>query len=91
MKPTKQKLDLTKVRTRFEPPTIDDAVFAAQGLTNDPESQVEIAAQLLGRAESEVRPAVLRSRSTGVRVVARAGGRPAVVVERRHPRASAAR
>ena len=91
MKPTKQKLDLTKVRTRFEPPTIEDAVFAAQGLTSDPDSQVEIAAQLLGRAESEVRPAVLSARPVGVRVVARTGGRPAVVVERRNPRAFAAR
>jgi len=91
MKPTKKNIDMSRVRTRFEPPTLEDAVFAAQGLTDDAESQVEIAAQLLGREESEVRPAVLRARSSGVRVVARAAGRPVVVVERRSPRASALR
>jgi hypothetical protein len=88
---SKPKLDLSKVRTRYEPPTLEDAVFAAQGLTSDADSQVEIAVQLSGHPENEVRPAVLRARSSGVRVLARAAGRPTVVVERRNPRAAATR
>src|ERR1700736_5973832 len=35
-------------RVRRDPPTLDEAIFAAQGLTDDPQAQVEIAASLLG-------------------------------------------
>jgi hypothetical protein len=91
MSTIKRKFDPSKVRTRYEPPTLEEAVFAAQGLTDDTHSQIEIAAQLLGSPESEVRPAVLQARSTGVRVLARAAGRPTVVVERRHARGAVGR
>ena len=88
MKP-KNKPDFSKRRTRYDPPTVDEAVFAAQGLTNDPDQQVVIAAQLMALPEHEVRPAVLKTRSGAssmdLQVV---GGRRAVVVERRAHRGS---
>jgi hypothetical protein len=88
MKPKKTP-DPTKRRTRHDPPTVEEAVAAAQGLTGDPEQQVTIAALLIGLPEEEVRPAVLKARSptsgTNVRV---AGAHRAVVVERKGPRAS---
>jgi hypothetical protein len=34
-------------RVRRDPPTLDEAIFAAQGLTDDPQAQVEIAASLM--------------------------------------------
>jgi len=43
-------------RTRHDPPDVEEAVAAAQGLTDDIDSQIEIAAQLIGLSEDEVRP-----------------------------------
>ncbi len=48
-------------RTRHDPPDVDEAIAAAKGLTDCVESQIEIAAQLIGLPEDEVRPAVLRT------------------------------
>ncbi len=84
MKP-KKKLDLSKVRTRYDPPTLEQAIFAAQGLADDIDGQVQIAAGLMGQPESEIRAAVQRAtspaaRSTAVRIV---GAQRTVVVERR--------
>jgi hypothetical protein len=90
MKPTiKKKLDLTKVRTRYEPPTLEEAILAAQGLSSDIEHQVAIACELIGRPEDEVRQAALRLRSSALRSTAiRAQGpRRLVVVEKRSLRA----
>ena|SRR3712207_250288 len=77
------------VRVRKEPPTIEEAVIAAQGLTEDRQQQVEIAAGLMGVPEDEVRPHVVRasamqraSRTLAVRG-ASAGARPTVVVVKR--------
>ena len=83
----KKKLDPTKLRTRYDPPTLEEAVFAAQGLTSDPDQQVAIAARLIGLADHEVRPAVLKARSTarGTHVQV-AGARRAVLVEHKGPR-----
>lgn len=83
MKP-KRKENLDKVRTRYEPPTLDEAIFAAQGITADIEAQVTFAAELTGRPEEEVRQAALRARqpaarTTSVQVV---GARRPVIVER---------
>jgi hypothetical protein len=47
-------------RVRREPPTIDEAIFAAQGLTDDVPAQIEIAAGLMGVTEDEVRPHLAR-------------------------------
>jgi hypothetical protein len=85
---TKPK-SLPPIRVRREPPTIDEAVIAAQGLTDHVQQQIEIAAGLMGVSEDEVRPFVVRAsamqrtsqplpdRTTAV------GSRRTVVVERR--------
>ncbi len=68
MKPMiKRKLDLSKVRTRYEPPTLEEAIFAAQGLTSDIEHQVAIARELTGEPEEEIRIKLTRLRSEPVR------------------------
>lgn len=91
MKPKKTG-DPTKRRTRHDPPTLEEAVAAAQGLTGDPEQQVTIAARLIGLPEEEVRPAVLRAGSptggTKVRIAGSHRTQRPVVVERKGPRAS---
>src|SRR6478735_10820128 len=46
-------------RTRYDPPGLDEAIAAAHGLTDRVESQVSIAAQLIGLPEDEVRGRVL--------------------------------
>jgi hypothetical protein len=77
---------------RNEPPTLDEAVAAASGLTDDPQQQVEIAASLIGLPQEEVRSAVTRAaaqrkRRVGtVGVTARGGAQRAVVVERKPTR-----
>jgi hypothetical protein len=85
----KKKLDPAKLRTRYDPPTVEEAVFAAQGLTGDPDLQVTIAARLIGLPEEDVRSAVLKAKlpagGTNVRI---AGVQRAVVVERRTARGS---
>jgi hypothetical protein len=75
-------------RVRRDPPTIDDAVLAAQGLTEDLEGQVEIVVALMSVAAEEARRAVLKMRRPDTRLtVSGRGGAPrAVVVERKSPR-----
>lgn len=51
--------DLPPIRVRREPPTIPEAVAAAQDLADDIEQQVEIAAGLMGLTADELRPHVL--------------------------------
>jgi hypothetical protein len=55
---------LPPIRVRREPPTLEEAVFAAQGLTDAPDQQVEIAAGLMGVPPTDVLPvlAALRAR-----------------------------
>jgi hypothetical protein len=50
-----------KRRVKHEPPTLEDAIFAARGLTDDFQQQVEVAASLMGKPEDEVRAALLKS------------------------------
>jgi hypothetical protein len=78
-------------RTRHDPPALTEAIAAAQGLTEQIEGQIEIAAQLMGLPEEEVRPEVLKAAARAD--AARAGlarARPqrpqVVVVERRGAR-----
>lgn len=81
--------------TRMEPPTLEEAIAAAQGLTDDVECQIEIASQLMGMPEDQVRPEVLKI-SAKVRqperapmmdrVLDRGEGSKVIVVERRRPR-----
>jgi hypothetical protein len=83
----------TRSSIRFEPPTLDEAIFAAQGLADDVSGQTEIAAMLIGLPEDEVRAAVLKAVRPAARAPIRVSasprstaGRQVVVVERRAPR-----
>lgn len=78
-------------RVRHDPPTLDEAIFAAKGLTDSLQAQAEIAASLMGLPVETVRPQVLKTapdRSASTRVIAAGerGTRRAVVVERRTTR-----
>src|SRR5215207_440786 len=57
----KSNRPLPPLRVRREPPTVDEAVIAAQALTDDIEQQVVVAAGLIGLPEDEVRPHVLNA------------------------------
>jgi hypothetical protein len=77
-------------RVRRELPTLDEAIFAAQGLSDDLEQQADIAASLMGLPLGEVR-AVLRRmpRNETMPIVAMTGPAStprAVVVERKPSR-----
>jgi hypothetical protein len=58
MKFKKRSGPLPPVRVRSEPPTVEEAVFAAQGLTTELQQQVELVAGLMELTEEEVRPVV---------------------------------
>ena len=75
-------------RVRRDPPTVDDAVLAAQGLTKDLEDQIEIVAALMSVPPDEARRAVLKMRRPDSRLTipGRGGLARAVVVERKSPR-----
>ena len=78
-------------RTRYDPPGLDEAIAAAQGLTERLESQIEIAAQLSGVPEDEVRSRVLMMRAkSGWKRPGSTPGRQTevVVVKRRGLRAT---
>ena len=85
-------------RVRRDPPTVDDAVLAAQGLSDEQGEQIEIVASLMQISAEEARGAVLRmgqrkevNHITVVARPARSGqlsAPRAVVVERRAPRRS---
>jgi hypothetical protein len=76
-------------RVRRDPPTLEEAIFAATGITDDLESQAEIAASLMGMpldaVQAEVKK-IARStiRSATTRVIAgEQGAQRSIVVERR--------
>jgi hypothetical protein len=74
-------------RVRRDPPTLDEAIFAAMGITDDLEQQAEIAASLMGlpleSVQSEVRKAS-RTAARSTRVIAgEQGAQRSIVVERR--------
>ena len=76
------------VRVRHDPPTLEEAVAAAQGLSDDPNQQAEIAASLMNVAAEDVRPMVLKAArlaASGARTLissARSGSERTVIVER---------
>ena len=72
-------------RVKHDPPTVQEAIFAARGLTDDPQSQIEIAASLMGLPQEDVRVAALKYRpDTTTRVIAtNRKFQRAVVVERK--------
>lgn len=78
-------------RVRRDPPTVEEAVLAAQGLTEDLGEQIEIVKSLMEVSLEEARGTVLRmGQSRGVSRVTisprGAGSSRAVVVERRASR-----
>ena len=82
-------------RVRRDPPTVEEAVLAAQGLSDDLQEQVEIVASLMELPPEEARGAVLRmGHGKAVSRVTIAGRGPgatrAVVVERRTARRTVA-
>jgi hypothetical protein len=81
-------------RVRQDAPTLEEAIFAARGLTGNVPEQAEIAASLMGLRVEDVMPEVLKSsaRNKGLTVVGlrRRDAPPrAVIVERRTSRRSA--
>lgn len=45
-------------RVRVEPPTVEEALIAAEGLSGDPLQQVQITADLMSLPVEEVKPAI---------------------------------
>lgn len=76
-------------RVRRDPPTLEEAIFAATGITDDLDSQAEIAAALMGMpldvVQAEVKKAARAAvRSPITRVIAgEQGAQRSIVVERR--------
>lgn len=74
-------------RVRRDPPTLDEAIFAAIGITDDLDAQAEIAASLMGMpleaVQAEVKKvARISVRSTRV-IAGEQGAQRSIVVERR--------
>lgn len=75
-----------KLRVKNEPPTLEEAMIAASGMTDDASQQIELAAVLLGlpldaqtiKALNAVRP-----RGNVVDISVRGGAQRSVVVEKR--------
>src|ERR1700727_425578 len=74
-------------RVRRDPPTLDEAIFAAIGITDDQEAQAEIAASLMGlpieSVQAEVRKAGRAAARSTTRVIGEQGAQRSIVVERR--------
>src|SRR3979411_2067666 len=76
-------------RVRRDQPTLDEAIFAAVGITDDPQAQAEIAASLMGlpieAVLAEVKQAArpVLGRSTTRVIAGEQGAQRSVVVERR--------
>ena len=75
-------------RVRHDPPTLEEAIFAAVGITDDQEQQAEIASALMGLPYDQVLTEVKKqSRAlarASTRVIAgEQGAQRSVVVERR--------
>ena len=75
---------------RRDPPTVEEAVVAAQGLTDNLKEQIEIVASLMEVPHEQARGVVLRMGQRKdvdrVTVTGRIGAPRAVVVERRPSR-----
>lgn len=75
-------------RVRRDPPTLEEAIFAAVGITDDQQQQAEIASALMGLPFDEVLAEVKKTSRTMARSATRIiageqGAQRAVVVERR--------
>ena len=83
-------------RVRFDPPTLREAIVAAQGLTGDLEQQAEIAAALIAAPIEDVRTELLmmapdRNSKEIVTSSGRDGGARTVIVQRKPSRQFGAR
>jgi hypothetical protein len=82
-------------RVRHEEATIEEAIAAAQGLSDDRDQQIEIASSLMGLPQEQIRAALLNhvpARKQTTRSITSAGAatRPrVVVVESKRPRRAA--
>jgi hypothetical protein len=74
VKPTKSKQQLPPPRVRREPPTIEEAAFAAVGLTDDLDQQADIAANLMGVSVDEAMPHVVKAAAAARAVASPARG-----------------
>jgi hypothetical protein len=75
-------------RVRHDPPTLEEAIFAAAGITDDHNEQAEIAASLMGMpietVMAEVKKASrIQARSATRVITGEQGAQRSVVVERR--------
>ena len=75
-------------RVRRDPPTLEEAIFAAVGITDDPEAQAEIASALMGLPYEEVLVEVRKIGRSAARSATRVitgeqGAQRSIVVERR--------
>ena len=74
-------------RVRRDPPTLDEAIFAAMGITEDQGEQAEIAAALMGMPLDSVQPEVKKANRTTLRttrvIAGEQGAQRSIVVERR--------
>lgn len=75
-------------RVRHDPPTLAEAIIAAQGLSDDLQEQAEIAASLMELPLEQVRAEVVKVRTPRraaptIAFAGRAGAHRAVVVERK--------
>jgi hypothetical protein len=75
-------------RVRRDPPTLDEAIFAAIGITDDQQAQAEIAAALMGLPFDAVLAEVkkqgrINARATTRVIAGEQGAQRSVVVERR--------
>ena len=74
-------------RVRRDPPTLDEAIFAAMGITEDLEQQAEIAAALMGMpldvVLTEVKKANRATARTTRVIAGEQGAQRSIVVERR--------
>jgi hypothetical protein len=61
-------------RVRRDPPTLEEAIFAAIGITDDQQAQAEIAASLMGLPVESVQAEVIAGEQ---------GAQRSIVVERR--------
>jgi hypothetical protein len=79
-------------RVRVEPPTLEEAIFASQGVTDDVQQQAEFAADLTGLPVDQVLATILKearkaARTGRVVAIPSSGTQRAVVVERKPSRA----
>lgn len=79
-------------RVRVEPPTLEEAIFAAQGVTDDPRQQADFAADLTGMPADTILATIEKdarkaARTGRVLAIPSSGSQRAVVVERKPSRA----